>query len=855
MLEIQEYFDKKKDIEKELLLFLDDDDYNVNEISYQNLQNLFEDQKIRENVHDLNLINEIANDHHRYPNFFSKIDKLLLLFKEEIKQNFKNIDIFHIFQNNRRILLFLIQNEILYIDQEVFNQMINYYRYDMSEEYVRYFTPELKKQLDTKKVIYDSEKPLNFLEDLPENFEEKRQIGENDNELCEIIRNDQIENFIKLVNQNNLPLESNIEYSIYETNDLLLRYHHLELIEYAAFYGSIQIFKYLLNNNVKIRQETWFCAVHSENPEIFSILEENKVVVNDYLEQPFHKDLELYIFYPFQLLYNKYEIEYIDQNYNDKENENDDKEKDIYSKYHLIFLKILVESIKCHHNDIANYLCDKLHNYELNKNLYILESSLEYYNFYFIQNEIINQDSFFYFLCKFNYISPILLILNNPNIDNKINKCTLKFEYSSKKIEIKLTPLLAAIQTNNIELINILLISSKINVNEPIEMTEIDIFNEKVAKIPSFPFVYGRYMFGIDNTELVKLLLSSNNIDVNAPYIITKSFNCILTAKDTEMPKLSKEKPEIITKRSHYYEETAFMLAVESEDIDTIELLLSSNKIDINKIGKYSKSNENYDPREGQYSGESHYKMKDKTITPLITAIKSENIEIIKILLSNRNIDINLPYVYYSYRKLEWNTFQRGEGYCSYFFHDSRTINDSMSPLNYAITKNNIEIIKLLLDNKDIDVNFVRKYNDSDYNEYRGNIEKKEIKKEQTLLHQVVNEQNNEIVKLLISNQNIDTNLINYSYNYSENYYMTKKEDSYCKEETLNETSLYLAVKNGNDEIVKTLLSNKDIDINSKNTSIVKKDKEQKENVETPLQCASKNSNADIYNLLLRHSK
>lgn len=84
---------------------------------------------------------------------------------------------------------------------------------------------------------------------------------------------------------------------------------------------------------------------------------------------------------------------------------------------------------------------------------------------------------------------------------------------------------------------------------------------------------------------------------------------------------------------------------------------------------------------------------------------------------------------------------------------------------------------------------------------------------------------------------------------------MTKKEDSYCKEETLNETSLYLAVKNGNDEIVKTLLSNKDIDINSKNTSNVKNDKEQKENVETPLQCASKNSNADIYNLLLRHGK
>ena len=234
---------------------------------------------------------------------------------------------------------------------------------------------------------------------------------------------------------------------------------------------------------------------------------------------------------------------------------NDEKEKkDIYSKYYLLFFKVLAESVKCHHNDIAYFLLDKLHNYELNRTLYILESGLEYYNFNFIQNEIINQDSFFYFLCKFNYISPILLILNNPNIDNKIYKCTLKFKYDRKIIETKLTPFFAAIQTTNIELINILL-RSKINVNETIEFTEIDkppFANDIiVVKMPLFTFVFGIYMFGLDDIEsLIKLLLSSDNVDVNAPGTYSKTFNRIMYADDTEMPPLSNEKPEIITKQS-----------------------------------------------------------------------------------------------------------------------------------------------------------------------------------------------------------------------------------------------------------------------------------------------------------------
>ena len=49
------------------------------------------------------------------------------------------------------------------------------------------------------------------------------------------------------------------------------------LVEYAAFFGSIQIFKYLLVNQVKLIPSLWIYAIHSRNPEIIHLLEENNI--------------------------------------------------------------------------------------------------------------------------------------------------------------------------------------------------------------------------------------------------------------------------------------------------------------------------------------------------------------------------------------------------------------------------------------------------------------------------------------------------------------------------------------------------------------------------------------------------
>lgn len=59
-----------------------------------------------------------------------------------------------------------------------------------------------------------------------------------------------------------------IKKSIYETNYLLSIQQNVSLIEYAAFFGSVQIFKYLVLNKVKI---------HGQNAEIIHLIEENNV--------------------------------------------------------------------------------------------------------------------------------------------------------------------------------------------------------------------------------------------------------------------------------------------------------------------------------------------------------------------------------------------------------------------------------------------------------------------------------------------------------------------------------------------------------------------------------------------------
>lgn len=80
-------------------------------------------------------------------------------------------------------------------------------------------------------------------ESILDDFDRKRETGENDTYIAEMIRNDLVDDFISYVTRTNTSLTSTIPHSIFETN-LYLYGKNPTLIEYTAFSGSIQIFHY-----------------------------------------------------------------------------------------------------------------------------------------------------------------------------------------------------------------------------------------------------------------------------------------------------------------------------------------------------------------------------------------------------------------------------------------------------------------------------------------------------------------------------------------------------------------------------------------------------------------------------------
>ena len=267
--------DKMQEVQKELLKYLDEENDEV--FSFNNLMIIIEKNKIKENAHEfklfLRLLINISNYHKSGPGFFNKVERILNFLKEDIKSAFTSNIIFNFSKTNRKILLFFIKEKIVIIDEHMAKDLVD----NSSDEYYRYyFYPEIKPFIND---IIDQTRSVPkwiqyFSKGIPEDFEENRKIGENEHYICELIRKDLIEDFIIHVNKNNIPLKSLIKGSIYETHPKLIVSHDNDLsdfwqpslIKYAAFFGSIQIFQYLLSNGVDLDNEIWEYAIYSNNP-------------------------------------------------------------------------------------------------------------------------------------------------------------------------------------------------------------------------------------------------------------------------------------------------------------------------------------------------------------------------------------------------------------------------------------------------------------------------------------------------------------------------------------------------------------------------------------------------------------
>ena len=209
---LNEYFSTKKEIQDCVLQFLDNN--QGEEEYYHNLIKLIDNQNFHEDRQEfllfLRFLSKISKNHNREQNFFETIKKIILYLKPALEKQFSHLNIFLVFKKSKKVLLFLFKEEIIKIGTRIFLKM-------NSMNYNNFFTPEMKLFVDEKQKEMTSIKAqknlmsFKFNETLPEDFEIKRNEGENDSFICQLIRDDLIEEFISYVKRNNFPIQSTIE--------------------------------------------------------------------------------------------------------------------------------------------------------------------------------------------------------------------------------------------------------------------------------------------------------------------------------------------------------------------------------------------------------------------------------------------------------------------------------------------------------------------------------------------------------------------------------------------------------------------------------------------------------------------
>lgn len=127
--------------------------------------------------------------------------------------------------------------------------------------------------------------------------------------------------------------------------------------------------------------------------------------------------------------------------------------------------------------------------------------------------------------------------------------------------------------------------------------------------------------------------------------------------------------------------------------------------------------------------------------TSLYIAIENGNVEIVKLLLEKKEIDCNIKLIF-DYIKIR----------NQYIVEEKNEIN----VLHFAIEKENVQIVQMLLSNPEIDVN---SYSLSFYErEYRTGHRNRYYYYSKYALHRAIEKSNTKIVQMLLNHSNIHVN-------------------------------------------------------------------------------------------------
>lgn len=174
---------------------------------------------------------------------------------------------------------------------EVLNSMYSKYKFNEPKKLIEQLILSMKTQIfenfteteiyhmfnrEIYHFLYDSNttdnKSTEKVESIQNNgfkFNVNQESNQEDETLSKIIRSDDIDSFTTLISRTNLPLDSKVFDSTFESSRFVCN----SLIDYSAAVGSINIFKYLYNHLDVFPNNTLSSAVIGENYEIIHLLE------------------------------------------------------------------------------------------------------------------------------------------------------------------------------------------------------------------------------------------------------------------------------------------------------------------------------------------------------------------------------------------------------------------------------------------------------------------------------------------------------------------------------------------------------------------------------------------------------
>lgn len=368
---IQEYANEMCQIQSSLLTYLDEEDEDNN--NYNSLIKTIEKSKILESKIKVKsfyrMLFSIFNDHNRSNDFLSKIDKIILKYKPDLYKYYDQDKLFCLFNENKLFALTLFGEDFSsgHLDSEI-----------------------------SKKLYLKNDD--NYTQ---EQFETYIQNGENEEYMCELMRRDDVDNFIQYIEKVNKSKQSRVYHTQYESHMYLIK-NNLSLIEYSSFFGSNEIFTYLQLNQVDLPPELWLTVIHGRNNDLIHSLEGLKV-----------------------------------------------------SPPNDTYQTCINEAILCHHNEYVEYIKSNL--IENSNNRESLASSLKAYNFEILKNEIESDDveidnNVFKTLIANDhlFIVNLLIEMNLFNIDTVLEKGYI-------------TPLYLAITKGSREIVELFLQKTDVN--------------------------------------------------------------------------------------------------------------------------------------------------------------------------------------------------------------------------------------------------------------------------------------------------------------------------------------------------------------------------------------------------------